>query len=76
MDYVFVTLRTRQNGNVDLKIPTYVTIGELLIMLSNALNISIMPNSKLQAEPIGRILDNNKTLSFEGVETGAMLTLI
>ncbi len=76
MDYIIVTFYSESRGSTELKIPVFVKIEELLTMLSESLYIHIGPENKLQAEPIGRILDNNKTLEEEGVGHGALLTLI
>ena len=75
MDYIMITFQTG-NKNVDLKVPTFVKIEELLGMLSEALNIIVRRENRLQAEPLGRILDNGKTLEQEAVTQGSMLTLI
>lgn len=64
------------NEKMDLKVPTFVIIEELLKMLAEALSINIVLGSRLQAEPLGRILDNSKTLEQEGVAQGSILTLI
>ncbi|WP_199613904.1 EsaB/YukD family protein [Paenibacillus alkalitolerans] len=76
MDYVMVTFEADNNLNVDLKIPLFVTPGELISMLSEALGVSFTPENRLQAEPLGRILAHDRTLADEGVAHGALLTLI
>lgn len=69
---------TFQNGSKsdDLKVPTFVRIEELLEMLGEALGIPVSSENKLQAEPLGRILNNSKTLEEETVTQGSLLTLI
>ncbi|WP_055109386.1 EsaB/YukD family protein [Paenibacillus ihumii] len=76
MDYVMVTFQTGEGYSKELKVPSFVTSEELLSMLSEALGLSITPEHRLQAEPLGRILDPSRTLEEEGVGFGALLTLI
>lgn len=76
MDYIMVTFQSENIESVDLKVPVFVKTGELINMLSEALGVTLKSESRLQAEPLGRILDNNQTLLEEGVEQGALLTLI
>ena len=75
MDYILVTFLAG-NTSEDLKVPVFVKIEELLGMLSEALSIRIGRENRLQAEPLGRILSNDKTLEEEGVTQGSILTLI
>lgn len=75
MDYIMINFKAKCK-NVDLKVPVFVKIEELLGMLAEGLNISIDSESRLQAEPLGRILDNVKTLEQEDVSQGSTLTLI
>lgn len=75
MDYIMVTLQSG-NSSIDLKVPTFVKIEELLTMLGEALNMNIGNQNRLQAEPLGRILDNDRTLQEENVTQGSLLTLI
>lgn len=76
MDYIMITFQAGERLVKELKVPTFVTAEELLTMLSEALNLSIAPEHRLQAEPLGRILDPARTLHEEGVAFGALLTLI
>lgn len=76
MDYIMVTLQAGTAQRYDLKVPVFVTIEELLGMLIESLNLKGDRDVRLQAEPLGRILNNNKTLDQEGVAHGALLTLI
>lgn len=76
MDYVMVTLQTGIAQRIDLKVPVFVTIEELLVMLASSLHVKMNSDVRLQAEPLGRILNNSKTLDQEGVAHGALLTLI
>jgi uncharacterized ubiquitin-like protein YukD len=75
-DYIMITFQAENIDSVDLKVPVFVKTGELISMLSKALRLTFKEGSRLQAEPLGRILDNNLTLLQEGVEHGALLTLI
>lgn len=76
MDYILITFQAETQEKIDLKAPTFVTIEELLRIFSEALGVAVGPESRLQAEPLGRILDNCRTLEQEGVGPGALLTLI
>ncbi|WP_339289892.1 EsaB/YukD family protein [Paenibacillus sp. FSL E2-0201] len=76
MDYIMVTLQTGIAQRIDLKVPVFVTIEELLVMLASSLHVKMNGDVRLQAEPLGRILNNSKTLDQEGVAHGALLTLI
>ncbi len=76
MDYIMVTLQAGTAQRYDLKVPVFVTIEELLGMLIDSLNLKGDRDVRLQAEPLGRILNNSKTLDQEGVAHGALLTLI
>lgn len=76
MDYIVVTFQAGPQLRKELKIPVFVTSKELLAMLSEALGLPIGPEHRLQAEPLGRILDYSRTLEEEGVVDGALLTLV
>lgn len=76
MDYIMVTLQAGTAQRYDLKVPVFVTIEELLGMLIESLSLKGDRDVRLQAEPLGRILNNSKTLDQEGVAHGALLTLI
>lgn len=76
MDYVMVTLLLGHDRELDLKVPGFVSVKQLLEMLAEALFLTLGDDARLQAEPLGRILDNEKTLQEEGVAHGALLTLI
>ena len=60
----------------ELRVPPFVTSQELLEMLAEAFGITVSPGNRLQAEPLGRILDPVRTLEEEGVAAGALLTLV
>jgi len=76
MDYILVTFQAGPHLTKELKIPGFVTSQELLAMLSEALHLPVGPEHRLQAEPLGRILDPALTLEEEGVVDGALLTLV
>lgn len=76
MNYVFITLKCAEQIPLDLKIPNYITGAELLKLLPEITGLEINADIKIQAEPIGRILDNEQTLFAEGVGNGALLTLL
>lgn len=76
MGYIYVTLKTRELGSMDLKIPTSVSINEMLMMLSPALELSLKDDCQVQAEPMGRILDKTATIEAEGITTGSTLTIL
>ncbi|MGZ9584923.1 EsaB/YukD family protein [Paenibacillus marinisediminis] len=73
---MLVTFHAGERVQAELKVPEYVKICDLLAMLSETFNLPIQSDSRLQAEPLGRILDGNLTLKEEGVLHGALLTLI
>jgi len=76
MDEIFITLKVPGQNAMDLKIPGYIT-GEEFLAIASAITGRDMPGgSKIQAEPIGRILENARALDSEGVETGALLTVL
>ncbi|MBT2293169.1 EsaB/YukD family protein [Paenibacillus albidus] len=75
MNYVMVTLLA-SGQQVDLKLPGLVPVSELLEMLKDTLELPGQREQRLQAEPLGRILDNARSLEEEGVSHGALLTLI
>ncbi|MCL1905398.1 MAG: EsaB/YukD family protein [Clostridiales bacterium] len=76
MRYIFITLKMPGKTQLDLKIPAFVTGEELLKMLTTITKGGLAPGSKIQAEPLGRILDNSQTLDAEGVGQGALLTIL
>ena len=76
MGYIYITVKTAGKGVMDLKIPDYVTGNEFLDMLSEITGKRLPAQTRIQAEPVGRILDNAQTFASEGVETGALLTFI
>ncbi len=76
MDYIMVTFQYEDKKNADIKIPAFVKVEELTAMLKEALNITAEYEGRLQAEPLGRILNGDMTLEEEGVYHGALLTLI
>ncbi|MFC4102197.1 EsaB/YukD family protein [Paenibacillus xanthanilyticus] len=75
-DYILVTLAPGRRPSVELKLPAFVPLGELLGMLGEALDLPLDGSAKLQAEPLGRVLDNKRTLEQEGVACGALLTVV
>lgn len=76
MDYVMITFHAGEHIQTELKVPGFVRIFDLLNMLSETLHFPIHADNRLQAEPLGRILDGHMTLKEEGVLHGALLTLI
>jgi hypothetical protein len=76
MDSILITLKTPSLADMDLKIPAFISGAEFLKMLTEITGASIPLDSKIQAEPLGRILDNSQTLYAEGVGHGALLTLL
>jgi len=76
MDSIFITVKPAGQSAMDLKIPGYMTGEGFLAVLSSITCQTFPANTKIQAEPIGGILDNAQTLASEGVEAGALLTLL
>jgi hypothetical protein len=76
MDDILITLKTPQLADIDLKIPAFITGDEFLRMLAEITGTAFAAESKIQAEPLGRILDNSQTFYAEGVGQGALLTIL
>jgi len=76
MDAIFITVKIPGQNEMDLKIPDYITGEDFLAMLSETFGVKLPAHTKIQAEPIGRILENTQALVSEGVETGALLTIL
>jgi hypothetical protein len=76
MEYILITLKTPSLADMDLKIPAFITGEEFLQMLQKITGVAISVQSKIQAEPLGRILDNSQTFFAEGVGHGALLTVL
>ena len=76
MDSIFITVKIPKQDSMELKIPNYITGEEFLDILTEITGAKLPGNTKIQAEPIGRILDNAQTFDSDGVETGALLTLL
>ena len=76
MDAIFITVKVSGQDTMDLKIPNYITGEEFLAILSEIIGTNLSQSTKIQAEPIGRILDNTQTFESDGVDTGALLTLL
>lgn len=76
MEYIFVTIQAKETGTMDMKVPGFVTVNELLTMLSESLKLSFSPDAQIQAEPLGRILEKNATLENEGITNGSLLTIL
>ena len=76
MDYILITLKRPNQADLDLKIPAFITGEEFLKMLTEITGAGISVDSRIQAEPLGRILDNSQTFDAEGVGHGALLTLL
>lgn len=73
---IFITFQALPHLSKELRVPSFVTSEQLLVMLSEALGFTVSPGHRLQAEPLGRILDPARTLEEEGVAAGALLTLV
>ena len=76
MEYILITLKMPNQAELDLKIPSHITGAEFLAMLTELSGASIPADSKIQAEPMGRILDNSQTFIEEGLGHGALLTIL
>jgi len=76
VEYILITLKIPNQDVLDLKISRLITVEEFLKMLREVTGVGISLNSKIQAEPLGRILDNSQTFYAEGVGHGALLTLL
>ena len=76
MDAIFITVKIPGQEAMDLKVPNYITGEEFVAILSEITGSALPQNAKIQAEPIGRILDNTQTFESDGVDTGALLTVL
>lgn len=76
MDTIFITVKIQGMDAIDLKVPNYITGEEFLNILSQITGTTLPAATKIQAEPIGRILENTQTFDSDGVDTGALLTLL
>jgi len=76
MDSIFITVKMPGLDTMDLKIPDYITGEDLLAILTEITGGNLTEKTKIQAEPIGRILDKTQPFESDGVDTGALLTLI
>ena len=76
MEAIFITVKVPGQDAMDLKVPNYITGEEFLAILSEITGTDLPKNTKIQAEPIGRILDSSQTFESDGVDTGALLTLL
>jgi|BioPla2DNA2_1021312.scaffolds.fasta_scaffold32767_3 uncharacterized ubiquitin-like protein YukD len=74
-DYVFITL-VKESKSIDLKVPSFIPVKELIDLFSEALNFHLGNQTKIQAEPLGRILDNDKSIAEQKITQGSILTLI
>lgn len=76
MDYVMIAFQYGSAEPVDLNVPLFVTAEELIAILHEAFGSPSGHDVRLQAEPLGRILNPGRTLEQEGVTQGALLTLV
>lgn len=76
MDYIFITLNISKDKSYELKIPTDITAGELMHMISEVFDLKNTGKRAIHAEPLGRILGEDEVLTKEGVFNGAQITLL
>lgn len=76
MDYIMISFQYGSGEPVDLKVPVFVTAEELIEIMHEAIGSPSGSEWRLQAEPLGRILNLGRTLEQEGVAHGALLTLV
>lgn len=75
MGEILVTFRIGKT-EIDLKLSGIRPIGILIKDLSEALRIDIPASARIQAEPLGRILNNQQCLLAQGVFNGSILTIV
>ncbi len=76
MENILVSVKVGKRIEADLKIPSHVTPRELISMLSEALEVNLPQESMIQAEPMGIVLEKNRSLEEQGVDTGALLSIV
>lgn len=76
MGYILVTLKLSKDKAYELKIPTEVTVGELVDMIQEAFNLEDRGRKTVHVEPLGRILGEDEVLIEEGVYNGSQITLL
>lgn len=76
MDYILISFQSGDKEMIDLRVPLFTTVEELLSIFHEVLGTPNHHEAMLQAEPLGRILNNNRTLEQEGVTQGSLLTLV
>jgi uncharacterized ubiquitin-like protein YukD len=75
MGDILVTVKTGK-VEIDLKLSGKRPVEILLRELSEALKIGIPATARIQAEPVGRILNNQQCLLEQGVYNGSILTIM
>ena len=76
MPDIYFTFRKKNGEDIDLKVSDSITVLDLILIVSEALELPIEATTQLQAEPLGCVLEGSRTLAEEGVGTGALLTLL
>lgn len=74
MHYIIVDVKIPGEAEKELKIPSFITAGELLDLLSQIFHIKTR-NMTIHAEPPGRILGKDEYLDEANVWDGALITL-
>ena len=75
MGDIIVTVRTKKS-EVDLKLSGTRQVGVLLKDLGVALGIDVSSTARMQAEPAGKILNNQQSLLEQDIYNGSVLTII
>lgn len=75
MEYIFITLK-KSDVEIDLKLPYHLSVSQFLTIVSEVFHEEITPATRIQVEPLGRILDPTTTLAQEGITNGSLFTWI
>lgn len=76
MNNAMVLFRHYSGFETELEISLSFEVREMLKHLKEIYDIEMDDKARLQAEPIGRMLLDDQSLESQGIENGAVLTLV
>jgi len=71
VENILITLCYAKDKEIDMKIPSYMTVEEFTEIVCQIYGVS---GSTIQAEPLGILLNKKQTFIEQQVEHGALLT--